>query len=106
MCKLTRRGFKPKNPPAHTCEKNYEPPEKLVILGKTYVKIFVVHKLFETSKATKYKIRCIPKQFVNGYRVTGKNNELFIPNHLFYTQRLSEPFIWVEESHYNKMVFI
>lgn len=96
----------------HTCGrfgKGWKAPEvKILSNGVKWYKVIVIHLLYNSKKAVKYKIAA--KQWVNGYKVKGNNNELWFPDHLHMPADMvngpEEKCIWVEESHYKTLVFI
>lgn len=84
------------------------PPLEIQNIGdKPFVKVFILHELHNSGKATKYALRVT--QVINNCKVTAQNQDVWIPNHLFHASTIFNPtnkYIWIEKSHYDKMRFV
>lgn len=110
-CVNEKYGVKTRVDVPHICEKSdskYLPPIiRKNSEGNDEVLVYVTSagKLFDTGKATKWKLK--NGQWINGYKVRSSNNEVWIPNHIhIHNGKFVEQGVWVEKSFYDKMAFI
>lgn len=110
-CANEKFGLRTRLPVKHICpksDKNYQPAETQTIGTDIYYKVFYNQITYQTGKATKFQLTA--KQWINNYKVTFRNSELWIPDWQFHnpnthTQR-SALYIWVKKEFYDQMAFV
>lgn len=84
-------------------------PETAIFNDTVHYRVIYNSIMYQTAKATKFHLKA--KQTINGDKVTGQNNEVWIPDQMFLnpaTRSYSEKgfYIWVKKEFYDKMRFV
>lgn len=107
-CTFKKHGVKTRKSIPHTCElgdPNFKGPEIKTFSEGEYVKVFYNKLIYESKTSGKFHLKA--KQWINGYKVNGQNNEVWIPDFMYLIGETNPvPYIWVKKSYYDKMAFV